>query len=398
VTAKTPKRKRRTPDAWVNNITLQVRALTGYMDGRGVRPQHGPIGVTDADLEARTERWGFSLALPVAFSHRQTIGFSLSETRARGTVEAGWRQGPSLRIGAHGGVGVVNRPDWPDLYQPLPDGAYIPTDRYSHFVRNTGVQIAGIPVRHHHARLEYAFAQADHSIDPAFDPIGRPNHLTPSNNQRHTLEGSWRYLAKGWKAGLGVDAFARHSAYRFSRDAGTGSTHVSTGGLPPNPLQYWRGIEPSVSAEVSFWEERLELKCQTGVQIVDDVFAGYYSYHGLHPGVRLTYADPNGVELRLRVEATLRRYGVDSYAESARHPPLAWGNRRADYRGIATASISIPIAENWAAIAETTVTLRRTNFPAYQPGIFPSTALYDFDWNYNNFFGLVGVEYRLPKT
>jgi hypothetical protein len=399
----TPRKKRRVgvvarprgaqPDEWTMGIDVATRALGGYMNGLGVRSVSTAVVATSAHLEPHLERWGFSAALPVDFAHRQTFGPSLDETRGRATVEFGWRRGPSLRLAAFVGLAVTHRPGWSDLYQPVPTGGYVPTDRFSHLDRAAGLKLAGIPLRHLHARLEFDWERSDYATDPTFLALARPDHLTPWDGERHKVESSWRYLASSWRVGLGADAFLRRYFFRFARDAGSGSTHAAPGGPSPNPLLVLRGVEPGASGEVAFFDGRLELKAAWGIEIVQDTYQGYYSYVGHHPVLRLEASLPAGIKLQVRGDGRWARYGPASYQAGAGHPPLLWGDRRANHRLDLEVTVRIPLPGAWAARVEVAAARRRTNFPTYEPGILPASSDYDIDWNYDNFLALAGLEW-----
>ena len=49
----------------------------------------------------------------------------------------------------------------------------------------------------------------------------------------------------------------------------------------------------------------------------------------------------------------------------------------------------------WWITAGSGLTIRRTNFPPYEPGVYPASRMYDIDWNYTNWIASLGVEHML---
>ncbi len=370
---------------------LEVGAFQGWKSREGTGALLSAEVV--ATSEARYER--FRLRVPLRLRHRQTFGLAVTETLGSGGAELQWRLGPRLRLSAEGTLAGAWRPGWPDLYQPLGSGQYVPSARRSHLDRKVEVQLAGIPLRHHHARLKYRYVLSDYLEDPNFDAFERPMHLTPRDNERHELTLRWRYfLKKGYDLTAQVEAFERHDFFLFARDAGTGKTHAVPGGRPPNPLQAFRGVEPSVGGEMSLFQHKLTVEARYGYVVVADLFQGYYSHTGHHPALRVEYAPWEGISLWGGAEAWLREYGEGSYAEGPGHPPLLFGTRRVDRRGVLDAGLRVALWPGVAARLEGRFVSRQTNFPPYVPGVFPSQAAYDFKWNYDNWMVLAGVEYH----
>jgi hypothetical protein len=387
-------KRRQRPAGWQREIETSASARAGALQGLGTRRAGGAMQRVDADAEIAVEHGAWGLGLPLDASHRETQGASLDETGGSAGLELRYRHGPELRLAIEASISGMWRPDWPDQYQPLGDGSYLPTDRYSHWDRQVGATVAAIPLRHHHARAEYGYTLADYRQDPNFDPVNAPNHLVPSDHEQHTLDLSWRYFGDGWKAGVAADAFLKNYFFAFSRDAGTGLTHANPGGVPPNPLQQLRGVEPALSFEREWMGGDLELGLSYGYEIQQDTFQGYYSYTGHHPAVDLMWMVRPGHELRSKAWVTWRTYGPDSYAAGPGHPPLAYGDRRVERRGAVSLGYRMRIARGLHAVADGDLIVRRTNFPPYEPGVFPSTRLYDIDWSYTNWSLLAGLEYE----
>ncbi len=348
-----------------------------------------------AEIETRAERGRWRAGASLDVGHRETQGASLRESKSYLEAELGHRWGPKLRVTGEARLGGVWRPGWPDQYQPLADGSYEPTDRYSHWDRRVGATVAGIPLRHHHARARYRYELVDYRQDPDYDPQVAPTHLVPADYGEHQLDLSWRYFGRGWKLGGALDSFVKDYYFVFSRDAGTGKTHAGAGGPPPNPLQTIRGLEPQVTGELSLLHDAVELDAGYGYELVQDAYQGYYSFTGHHPTLAVAWRLRPGTELAARGELWWRTYGPDSYAVGGDHPPLLYGDRRVDHRARARLGLRTRLAPHWTGVADLTLRVRRTNFPTYEPGVFPSSREYDIDWRYDNWVMSAGVEYHL---
>lgn len=372
-------------------ISGEARVTTGAFSGYEVRTDTGAMVRPEVRLTPQYSQGALRISLPLVVSHRQTLGANLLETIASGGAELKYRFSPRLRLGAEAGVYGAWRPGWQDLYQPIP-GGYLPTDRYSHVDKRFGAQIAGIPLRHQHARLKYRYTMADYAIDPAYDPTN-PTHLTPLSYDLHSLEGSWRYLGDGWKAGARLDTFVRSYDYAYSRDAGTGRTHAGAGGPPPNPLQVFRGVEPALEGSWKAEGIPLELSASYGLAMVEDTYQGYYSSIGHHPEAKVELELMHRATLSLAVEALLRTYGENSYAAGGSHPPLTFGDRRVDNKVSGTFEARVPLRPDLALTGTVSYVRRATNFPSYVPGVYPASRDYEIDWSYSNLVAQVGARW-----
>lgn len=379
------------------SVEAAAQLETGAFSGLGVRKEAGARLRPQLQVEPQLELDRFRASVPVSLSHAETFGARLDESRGSGGLELRWRFSSKLRVALAASVAGVYRPQWSDLYQPLPTGDFARTDRYSHWDRRVEAQLASRPWRRQHARLKYRYTIAEYAVDPAFEPVRSPNHLTPFSHDEHRADFSWRYLQKDWKLGVGLFARWRRDGFLFARDAGSGLTHAGPGGLPPNPLQAFRTLEPSVEGRWRFSGTGLELAGEYGVEVNDDLYQGYYSYWGHHPKLALEYQVPGGTKLALVGEATLRRYGPNSYQPGASHPPLAFGDRRVDQRGEVAFELEVPLGSALALTGRAAWVRRVTNFPSYEPWVFPATRAYDIDWSYTNLEASLGLRWKLSS-
>lgn len=375
--------------AWTVEGAAELRG--GALSGVGVRDSPAAVISPRGELKPSLRLGPVELELPVKVEHRQTFGARLTQLTGKLGASVQWRIIRPLRLEAAASVRGVWRPGWADLYQPLGDGLYVPTDRYSHLDRELSLRAAWRPARGHHGRLKVRAGDFTSLQDPAFDPIGAPMHLTPRNHRWRDAELGWRWLADGFKLGASLQGFQRDSLFLFARDSETGRTHAGPGGAPPNPLQSVRGLEPGIEGELTV-SRQLELSAGLGVEAVSDLFDGYYSFTGLHPQLSAT-ALFGDVVLKIGAAAHLRRFGDNAYAEGPRHPPLSWGTRREDRLFSTNASLTWPLTERLAFTAEARWNVRSTNFPAYSPGVFPATRGYDIDWSYTRIQVLTGLRW-----
>ncbi len=330
---------------------------------------------------------------PLGLRHQYFSGQSLSETRARAAIELEFLPQARIRPIADAGLLGVWRPNWPDLYQPLPNGDYAPSSRHSYWERtaSAGVEVAPAPPATLSASYRYTlrvFRQ-----DDAFDPVYRPNHLTPSDREEHRVELGWRQRVGAARLDLGAAGFERNYFYLFARDAGTGKTHADPRGLPPNPLYHTLGLGAEASVRLPLGR-RATLTPKYGVEIMDDTFQGYYSYVEHQPAIAAHVELTRRIGLHTELGAKLRRYGEDSYVAGPNHPPLTFGDRRADYRASGSVSASYALQQGLALTLATEAEFRRTNFPPYEPGVFPASREYDIGWSYDNYRVVAGVSFR----
>ncbi len=391
------KRKRKRGRARERRLTVTLNearlfAGSGALHGEGVLPASSAVVMVGSDLESRAEWRNFRLSAPVRLGHRETPGADLRETSARARLALRWRHSALLRVTGEAGVSGAYRPGWPDPYQPTGDGDLAATDRRSYWERGVGLKLASMPRKRHHVRLGYSYDITDYRDDDNFEAIDAPMHLVPADHDRHRVAGSWRLHRRPWGVRAEVEAYSKHYFFVFARDAGTGATHAAPGGASPNPLQNLRGVEPSVELELEHGDS-VDLELGYGFEVVEDTFEGYYSYTGHHPSARLRWRPEKRWSVAAKADLRLRRYGPNSYAEGPSHPPLTFGDRRVDRRLSSSLEVAYTLSRHLSVVGDLDAVVRRTNFPAYQPGVFPSSRDYDVDWNYVNAQLVLGLAY-----
>jgi len=344
--------------------------------------------------------WGqWRLRLDADAEHSTPIasleGQGLPQVQGEGSASLRYRPSGRFRVTLEGNIGGRDRSNWPDQYQPNPSGDLLLTDRYSGWWRGFGLRIAAIPLRHHHLRADYYYDLVEYRHDPNYDAIERPTHLVPRSNQEHGGELAWHFLDDGLRLGGGLSWFYRQYFYAFARDAGTGLTHASAGGPPPNPLERLWGIDPSVDVEVDLADGAVTLDVEYRHHVVLDPFQGYRSLQGPYVKGRLEVRPHDDLEIRVHLTYRHYLYFQGGYAQSPNHPPLDGGQQRYDQRCKGRLEIDRRLGPHLHLVFELQFLWRQTNFPDYQPGIFPASRSYDVDWDYTNYRTMLGLRYAL---
>ncbi len=372
-------------------VDVEVRASAegGAFSGLSVRRDSGGQAVASASAQMRLQQQGWRLSVPLRASHRQTFLASLSETRGRLNPEVQWKLG-DLRLAMEALAAGTYRPRWPDLYQPAgAPGAYLPTDRYSHLDLGAGARAWLQPLEHHHARVDYGISYVNYADDPLFDP-GAITHLTPADHVSHEVDLSWRYREGPLSLAARLDAGLRNGLVAPARQALTGG--VAPGGRKESLAL----LEPGVEAELELWGERVEVRARYGFELQQDLYQGYYSYTGHNPRLRLRFQPLEPLAISLESELWFRTYGPSSYAAGPNHPPLLYGSRLTDRRYGAELGASYQLLRGLNLTARLSWVSRRTNYPSYEPGVFPSTRQYSIVWSYDNYAASAGLSYQLP--
>jgi hypothetical protein len=375
-------------------VSGRLRVETGGVRGGGVVEDVGGVAAVGARLVPRLTLGSVRFRLPVELSHEETPGAALRRSIGEVTLQAIARPHKRLRIELSAGVHGDYRPDWEDPYQPKLDGTLAATSRFSSWDQRAGLELRLSPAKRQKLELKYVVVLRDGREDESFEEILRPTHIPPSDRIEHTLELTGSYERRAFEVHVAVQAGRREDYFQFARDRGTGATHTGAGGAPPNPLQVLERLSPHADGEARFLAGRLSLRGGYALVLQRDVYQGYYSYHEHTPSVRLAYEDRDWLECSLRGEMSLRTYGPDGYAAGPTHPPLESGVRRWDRRFRLTLEVEAPIGAGLALSGSGSALVRRTNYPAYVPGVFPSGAPYDIDWDYESYRATVGITYR----
>lgn len=376
-------------------FSYKSSAALGLQHGYGVRRFDSSL----LELSAAWVPWRrvgpLRLELPLEYQQLNLPGGKLAEYRPSASVRATLRHFRSVHPYAAAEVAAALRPNWPDLYQPLPSGELLPTNRFSYWERRFELGAQALWGRSTKARAAVRYSLLDYRQDPAFLPVDEPNHLTPSDHQELTLKLGLSTALGPVRPRLSLDLWQRDYFFVFARDRLTGKTHAGPRGLPPNPLYSSRGAEPELGLTL-----RLPFglaRAAYGVQLVADTFQGYYSSVTHHPSLGLRWSATKRLGAELTGELSLRRFGPDSYAAGRSHPALDFGDRRVERLGSVRFEATWKLSSEWAFIASGKLTSRSTNFPNYRPGTFPRNARYDVRWDYDNWQLSLGVQCRIRQ-
>lgn len=369
---------------WRPALDARARVGAGVVSGDTINPGTGAITIIDADVTPSVRRKRLELSAPLDFMHRQSYATSLTEMRGRGAARVGYRWSRELRVAAELSLGATYKPSWADPFQEDMDtGDLGATDRYSHWDRRAAAEAIVRPVAGQRVHVTYEYVLAVYSHDPNFDAIYDPIHLAPWDREVHRADAEWRLREDRWRLRVGTRVEHFQYFFMFAGDAKTGVTHAGPGGEPPNPLLQLNTIKPRVSGDVDV-TETVRLGARYELELVQDPFQGYLSYVGHHPQLVARWLAPSKVEVNVRAEAYLRRYGANSYAYEMdpEHPSLTFGSRREERLSYLTLAAERALSKHWSALAEAKLASRRTNYA------------YSIDWNYINYLMWTGAEYR----
>ena len=388
---KKSKHKKRRPKPQ-QALSLSTRLGAGYLHGRKTRHFDSAALLAGLELAAWRRLGPLKLKWPLTLEHLQPLSEPLVQSRGLTDLDATFRLMKTVKLIAGAGLTGVWRPNWPDQYQPLADGTLLRTDRHSYYKRHAGAGLRVRPFARNHIRLEYDYSIKEYKQDPNFDPVERPNHLTPPNQYEHSIEATWRVYLGKHNIGLRLRLYRRHYTFTFARDRYTGSTHAGPGGPPPNPLQEYVGKIPELFAKLALWP-RLSLRASFRTAFREDTFQGYYSYAEPEGRLGFDWRVTSGFRARLGLALSWRKYGPGSYMEGPSHPPLDFGIRRQDYRAKVNLELRQRLSRHFHLVLDSGVLSRETNFPDYQPGVFPANASYDIRWDYTNVQSMLLIEY-----
>lgn len=393
---------------WMFMMPMDLDLAIGTLDGYRTLPdQRGPFGQASVGLTP-TLRWRrgiFLMRAPLALARRQPIAHEVQWTRASGGLNLDGKVADGLRVASKTSVGVKSMPGLPDPYQPIvaidgrPTGRLNTTDRHGYWSVTAAGEVGWRPAGDTGATewtLGGDFDQRIFNQDPAFDPILRPNHLTPGDRHRYGAEVGVRTTIKRWGYRARFKARVSKTDFHFilARDADTGLTHGAPGDPPANPTA--RFVRTSLSHRSSLWLRRFKTRVFVDLRYTsnDDRFAGYYSWSGprIEPGLRVRPA--KGWKLEVSAAAETRQFTSDGYLVGTTHPPLDGGDSiRAETRLSARARVSFrPRSTPWLTTWFKARAKRRdTNFPNYVPGVFPEDSAYDIDFDTSELSARLGA-------
>lgn len=384
-------------------VDAEARLGGGALTGRGVHRNPAVLTLVAAAVEPSVHLGPVELRADLDLDHEETWAVPLRQSSGSASLEGELRPWDELRVAAEAGLAGVARPGWPDPYQPVdgdPALGLMPTDRGSFVDLWAQARLLWLPAPRHFVRARYRFTRTDSFNDPVFDALGRPNHLTPFDHDEHALEVSWRGSLGRVRPGLSLGGARRDWFFIFSRDAGTGLTHVAEGGDPPNPLQAENALEAEPEVELELEKNQLSFKLAWRVRLVQDPWQGYLSR--LEQRVRLEgewIVGPRDTALALEGKLGFEHkvYGDGAYAEGPGHPPLDWGDRRVARSARLQLQLRFPHRQPLRAFAELEASALLTNFPDYVAGVYPDSQAYNVARDHQHGQFLVGVELELGR-
>ncbi len=393
---------------WMFLAPLRADLAGGYLHNLGVLEVDA--GYVRAAVRAvpalRYRRGRLAVRLPLEASHRQTFGATLPETRAQGGVRVEGRPVRPLTLWAQGGGRWVWRPGWPDLYQPVVDergertGALRSTDRYSY--RQWGAS-AGVAWAVGDGVELTARGQWDRRVyvrDPAFDPVIAPMHLTPGDRDRWQASAGVRWHlpagAVAWRMRAAATFADLRYHFYFARQAGTGLTFAAPGPPPANPLQHF--VRVGGRYRVSAWVRRARTRAWLALRVRfnDDRFDDYYTWTEGRAEVGLRVRPARRVRAWASYAVTYRRYTRSGYQPGPTHPALDADTVRRRWQHDVEVGASVTLWRRGPTVfAAGRWRQRDTNFPDYEPWVYPMGLPYDVDWDVRQWTVETGVRWAL---
>ena len=318
-------------------------------------------------------------------------------------VRFGSRNG-DLHTGINVSYDWVIKPSWPDLYQPNPrvytagsnqQISYDSTDRYSY--HKLGVDYTWArPIKNNRSLYWNAgiFRKFGYE-DPNYD-LAVPTRLAPD-------------VYTGIKGRIGVKdtddqrpvgrEFSNTIEFRYydsklARDAVTGFTNYLSN---PNPNYMLINDKTVYMLEFRIPKSSMTIKPYGVLELNIDPYAHYYSFVGGKVGFILNqkiFAEK--VEYKVKASFEYQQFGASAYGTSATHPPLTDGTYLYKMYVDAGLEINYMFSQSFEYFIEGGLSIKRTNYPSYVPGVNPvSGRNYDIDFSFNNYSVRSGFTYRL---
>jgi hypothetical protein len=232
--------------------------------------------------------------------------------------------------------------------------------------------------------------------DPNYNEVEEPMHLTPGD----------RYRIRG---GVGVDGYVGKRIWRYSvdvrtdwtqylktfaRDAKTGVTHSSPGGDPSNPLQEF--IQVRVRERNSFKIYKQVVKAVAAFNYTRniDIYQGYYTWNQWGGEAELNVSPIERLTIDAGYAIEYTKYTTDGYQETDGHPSLDNGDKiRTSLSHDVHGGVEVAVFfKELKLFAEGKWIRNDTNFPDYEPGVYPSGSQYLINWDYVNFQIMGGMK------
>ena len=398
-----PSINKRINKRWRFLMPTMIETGAGYLSGDGVHTDAGPVIVVNLGVDPHFafRKRKLKVGVTADYQSRESLGFSLAERHLYGGPFIDIRFKKKYTLSLFGEAGQMFRPGYPDPYQPKLDangdrtGALLPTSRFSYFHAAGGADFSVKFQKRLSGKVYSEYAYRNNAADPSYDAVDNPTHLVPGDRHRA-------------RAGLGLSGYVGERIWRYmldvrldwtryldtvARDAKTGLTHAAPGGEPSNPMQ--RFLRIRIRERNSF---RLYKQVLKGVLAADytrniDTFEGYYTWNQLGADVGVSLDPIHVLHLAAAYAFEYRRYTENGYQESSNHPPLDNGDSiRISLSHGVKGGIDVALKPDGLRLfVEGSWRKVNTNFPDYEPGVFPSSAQYRIDWDTLSYFIIGGV-------
>lgn len=410
---------------WQFVFPLKVSTGAGYQKGEGVITDSGAVLSVAAEVSPGIllKNRKLLLAVGAVYSQRNTFGFTMFQRDVEGGPAFRVRPNSKLDFGGETLVGYVDKPRWPDPYQPElvndeSTGKLLRTDRNSYFF----TELEGyFKIKFHpkfSGEIYGGYNYRNNVEDPNYSEADAPTHLVPGDKDR--FRGGLNFTGstpeRFWRFSLDVRLDWTRYAKTYSRDAKTGLTHA---GSPDeaNPLQQFRELRFRQRNSLKLVKDVLKLVLIGEYTHNKDLFEHYYTWNKVDGSIRLKWTPTSRWLFEAGYGIGYQRYSKNGYQKTESpsplsadvdpkdvdpekgdsHPALDNGDSiRTELRHDVDARIEMALwVTQLKLYIEGDVSKNRTNFPDYEVNVFPSSRQYTIDWDYLNFEVLGGILFEM---
>ena len=403
---------------WRFEVPMAQTAGVGYMEGDGIIESSGFFALLSLELAPgiQLKKRLLRIGMNVSYDSRETIGFSLAERHVHGGPDFRLRLGTKWDVGLTSDGGYCFRPNWPDSYQPVVtvndltgeqqrSGKLHGSDRNSYFHIGTDTYIKYRFTRRLSVEVYGGYDFKGYRHDPGYDENEAPTHLVPGD--RHRVSGGIQLVGstpeRFWRFTLDTRIEDRRYTRTYARDAKTGYTHASSVTTSPNPLQHFVLLRLRQRNSFKLIDDVLKAVLIGEYTRKNDVYQGYYTTNSFALDIILSWTPTSRLELSVGYDLIYEKYTKDGYQASIdwptdrHHPPLDNGNTIRDeftYGATGRAEFATGVT-NLHLFLQGDFKKNRTNFPDYEPGVFPRDQQYRINWDYLNWQLLFGVAFKM---
>jgi len=291
----------------------------------------------------------------------------------------------------------MERPAWPDLYQPNPldykagpdpnFGKFLPTNRNSFKKTEIGLKTELKLIEVLPFYIEGNYFRNDEYIDPNYKDT-LPTHLVPTIYTAYAFEAGVAYKGLSFlKLYLKNNTESKTYSYELARDAVTGKTNYKKN---KNPLYKELSNKTSLDIEFKIASAGIKIIPFFAYTINIDSYQGYYSYNGYEPGLKFQHKI-NQFEYSLKYSWETQKFGPNSFDKNSTTDlqPLYKNYHKGK------AEVSYELNKNFKFFVQGELAIKETNYPPYKPGINPAKKNYDIEFNFQNYQIIAGTIYKL---